>query len=66
MSGDVFQVMWERLDQTVRSHEEAIVRGSAKDHAEYREMCGVIRGLRHAQSELMDMRKTYLQDGDDD
>lgn len=66
MSGDVFQVMWERLDQTVRSYEESVVNGSAKDHVEYREMCGVIRGLRHAQSELMEMRSKYLQDGDDD
>lgn len=66
MGSDVFQVIYERLDETVRNHGDALVRGSAKDHAEYREMCGVIRGLRHAQSELMDMRKTYLQDDDNE
>jgi hypothetical protein len=41
----------ERREQLIQS----VTDGSAKDYAEYRYMCGTIRGLSFAQSEVEDL-----------
>jgi hypothetical protein len=39
--------------------------GGAKDFAEYREVCGVIRGLNAALREVGDLSRNYMDDNDD-
>ena len=43
---------------------EAISSGAAKDYAEYRALCGEIRGLLTAESYLLDLAKN-LENADD-
>jgi hypothetical protein len=43
---------------------EAVSSGSAKDYAEYRALCGEIRGLLIAESYLLDLAKN-LENSDD-
>jgi hypothetical protein len=43
---------------------EAISSGSAKDYAEYRALCGEVRGLLTAESYLTDLAKN-LENSDD-
>jgi hypothetical protein len=40
-------------------HEKAISQGGAKTFEEYREVCGVIRGLRIAKNELDNMMRNW-------
>jgi hypothetical protein len=43
---------------------EAVSSGAAKDYAEYRALCGEIRGLLTAESYLLDLAKN-LENADD-
>ena len=65
MPKTVFDVLRERLQESVDSCEESLVGGSAQDYAQYREICGVIRGLTTAIRELQDLSRNYMEDEDD-
>lgn len=39
--------------------------GQAKDHAEYRHLCGIIRGLEAAEQLIIDLAKRREQDADE-
>jgi hypothetical protein len=41
---------------------DRLISGSAKDYAEYRELVGVIRGMDHANSSLMDLQRRLETD----
>lgn len=45
---------------------EFLVAGTAKDYAEYRHICGVIRGLDLADEHLYDLAKRMNDDDGDD
>lgn len=65
MAMSIFEVLDRDFQDQVESTTEALISGKAKDYAEYREMCGRIRGLRYAQQANNDLAKRY-RDGDDD
>jgi hypothetical protein len=65
MAKTVFDVLREKLQESVDSCEESLVSGAAKDYAQYREICGVIRGLTTAIRELQDLSRNYMEDEDD-
>lgn len=65
MAKTVFDVLEEKLAERQQSQEEFINGGGAKDFAEYRESCGVIRGLTIARRELQDLAKNYMDAEDD-
>ena len=65
MAKTVFDVLKEKLTEQKRSSEEFIQSGAAKDFAEYREVCGVIRGLASARREIADLSRNYMEDEDD-
>ena len=44
---------------------EFLVSGGAKDYAEYKHVCGVIRGLDYADVHLLDLAERLAKDGDD-
>lgn len=51
----------ERMDQLT----ESLADGNAKDFAEYRYLCGTIRGLGHAQSEIKDLVRRIREINDE-
>ena len=65
MSTTVFDVLNLKLTELKGSSEEFLNSGGAKDFAEYREVCGVIRGLNAALREVSDLSRNYMEDDDD-
>jgi hypothetical protein len=53
------------LTELKGSSEDFLKSGGAKDFAEYREVCGVIRGLNAALREVGDLSRNYMEDNDD-
>ena len=51
--------LFTRLKEREREVSEAMAEGSAKDFAEYRNLCGVIQGLRRARLEVQDLVQRY-------
>ena len=65
MAKTVFDVLNEKLTELKASSEDFLKSGGAKDFAEYREVCGVIRGLNAALREVSDLSRNYMEDEDD-
>jgi hypothetical protein len=65
MATTVFDVLNDKLTEQKRSSEEFLNSGGCKDFAEYREVCGVIRGLDHALREINDLSRNYLDNDND-
>jgi len=64
MAKTVFDVLNERIGEQRSSAVEFLSNGSPKDYAEYKELCGVIRGLDAAISHINDLSRNYLEDGE--
>lgn len=54
----VYDVLIQRLTEIKTGQERVLVDGAAKDFPEYREICGVIRGLATAIREVEDLMRT--------
>ena len=65
MTTTVFDVLKDKLTESKRSSEDFLNSGGAKDFAEYKEVCGVIRGLNAALREVGDLSRNYMEDDDD-
>ena len=65
MATTVFDVLNEKLTELKGSSEEFLTSGGPKDFAEYKEVCGVIRGLNAALREVGDLSRNYMDDNDD-
>jgi hypothetical protein len=65
MARTVFDVLIEKLQDQEESMKTYLAGGSPDDFAKYREVVGVVRGLRYAQQTIEDLAKNYV-DGDDD
>ena len=61
----VFDLLQKKLQDRIQNLNESVSNGSAKDYAEYRELCGVIRGLRSAQIEVQDLESRTKEDEDE-
>jgi hypothetical protein len=61
----VYDVLLEKITAHRYAVADSLVSGAAKDYAEYRELCGLIRGLETAQREVSDLAQTQL-DADND
>lgn len=62
---NVFELLNSKLQDRIQDMEMSLSNGSAKDYAEYRELCGVIRGLRSAQMEVQDLASRLKEDEDE-
>ena len=51
--------LFNKLKEREREVSESIAEGSCKDFAEYRNLCGVIQGLRRARMEVQDLVQRY-------
>ena len=51
--------LFNKLKEREREVGESMVDGSCKDFAEYKNLCGVIQGLRRARVEVQDLVQRY-------
>jgi len=65
MAPTVFDVIDKKLAELQQSQEEFLAGGGAKDFSQYKESCGVIRGLTAARREIEDLSRNYTDDIDD-
>lgn len=61
----IFEVLNQRIGERVMDLSRTLSDGVAKDYADYKEMCGVIRGLQTAQYELNDLLRKIKEDDDE-
>jgi hypothetical protein len=65
MAATVFSVVLKEIEEKQRYLADALASGAAKDHAEYKFMCGEIRGLSFAHSYITDLVRRMEQNEDD-
>lgn len=66
MAKTVIDVLTDNYLERINAAKEVISSGGAKDYPEYRELCGLIRGLEHALREVNDLSRKLLDDDEDD
>jgi len=64
MDKQILELLNKKIEEQVKSHSEALIEGQSKDYAQYRELCGVIRGLQTAQREIGDLVRKLKDDND--
>ena len=62
---DAFDVLVDELDKEVKSKQDWLGSGQAKDYAEYQRVCGEIRGLLSAGRNILDLKKK-MEHSDDE
>lgn len=60
-----FRVIAARLREHQERTAEALGDGGAKDYADYRELVGLIRGLKLAESEIQDLLRNFEDQEDE-
>tara|TARA_R100001369_G_C3257942_1_gene157489 strand:- start:459 stop:656 length:198 start_codon:yes stop_codon:yes gene_type:complete len=65
MAKTVFDVLKERIEEQRSSAIAFLANGSPKDFSEYRELCGVIRGLDATLSHIEDLSRNFLEEDND-
>ena len=65
MAKTVFDVLNDRIDESILSAKSFLTAGSPKDYANYREVVGLIRGLETSKSYMEDLAKNYMENDDD-
>tara|TARA_R110000772_G_scaffold66908_5_gene148819 strand:- start:13618 stop:13815 length:198 start_codon:yes stop_codon:yes gene_type:complete len=65
MAKTIFTVLIDKYSERIASATEFIVDGGCKDHAHYRNVCGVIQGLNAAIMEVRDLSRNYMDEDND-
>lgn len=65
MAKTVFDVLNERIEADIASAKDFLAGGGPKDHAAYKEVVGLIRGLEASLSHIADLSRNYLESDDD-
>jgi hypothetical protein len=65
MAKTVYDVLINKIEEEMASAQNFLNAGSAKDYANYREIVGLIRGLKSSVLYIQDLAKQQLE-GDDD
>ena len=65
MAKTVFDVLIEKIEAHKTAAMESLISGGAKDFAEYKAACGIIRGLSLARMEIQDLSRTFMDDDDE-
>ena len=65
MAKTVFDVLKERIETDKVSAIEFLAGGGSKDYAQYKEVCGLVRGLESALSHIEDLSRNYMEEDDD-
>ena len=66
MADHVLELLVKKLQDRVEQVSESLRDGSARDYAEYRNLCGVVRGLELAQMETNDLLRRLKENENDD
>jgi hypothetical protein len=61
-----FEIILKNIEDQREGVARALVDGAARDYAEYKSMCGEIRGLSTAHMYIMDIKKKMEIDDDDE
>lgn len=61
----IFELLNSKINERIQDLTGALSDGTAKDYADYRGMCGVIKGLRTAQFELTDLVRKIKESDDE-
>lgn len=61
---DFIEVLRSKIREDMNNYADDVATGQCGDHAQYKELCGVIRGLALAERHLLDLAK--LQEENDD
>ena len=59
MANTVFGVLIERIEEQKTSAMQFLVEGGPKDFAQYKEVCGLLRGLQISQTQVEDLSRNY-------
>ena len=65
MARTVYDVLLKNIEEHRSSAIEVLAQGSVKDYAEYRDLCGLIRGLETAQREIRDLARANQDEYDE-
>jgi len=65
MAKTVFDVLKEKIEDKVNASQEFLGSGGAQDYPEYREVCGLIRGLETALREVEDLSRNFMDENDE-
>ena len=65
MAKTVFDVLTERIEEQKDSALRFLAGGGPKDFAQYKEVCGLLRGLQISQTQVEDLSRNYMEDEDD-
>jgi hypothetical protein len=66
MAKTVFDVLKINIEAEIASALEFLENGGAKDYAQYKEVTGLIRGLKSSISHIQDLSRNYMEDDDDE
>tara|TARA_R110000824_G_scaffold48359_3_gene136578 strand:+ start:629 stop:829 length:201 start_codon:yes stop_codon:yes gene_type:complete len=66
MAATVFDVLKKHIGGDRASAIEFLAAGGSKDYAEYKEVCGLIRGFESALRHIEDLSRNYMEDNDND
>lgn len=64
MDSQILELLYKKLEEEKKRVVENLGDGVAKDYAEYQNLCGVIRGLLTAQSEINDLLRKLKDDNE--
>jgi len=65
MAKTVYDVLVDKITAHIAAVADSVASGAAKDYAEYRDLCGLIRGLETAKREILDLAQQYMEQDDD-
>ena len=65
MAATAFDVVIKEIEEHRESIAQALLAGAAKDYAEYRHLCGEIRGLSRAHAFITDLVRKMERDEDE-
>ena len=65
MAATIFEVLTEQIQEHINACEHAAISGKCPDYAEYKYVCGQIRGLKVAQQSVNDLQRNIQEDDDE-
>jgi hypothetical protein len=65
MARTIFDVLKDRMDEDISSALQFLGSGGAQDFTQYKEVTGLLRGLRSCVSHVEDLARNQLENDDD-
>lgn len=65
LTADFIAALRDKIRQDMNNYADDVATGQCADHAAYKELCGVIRGLALAERHLLDLADLMKEDNDE-